>query len=392
MNLYFINEGRFVRKGENVYSINGNFTNRLWERYLTVFDKIYIIARVTNDNEIETRFEYLANNDKVSFIDLPYYIGPYQYLKVQNKIRETINKNLSQGNVYICRVPGQIGYTASKLLSNKNIPYGVEVVGDPWDIYTVGSINHPLRFFFRYKGYFDLKKIINNSAACIFVTQETLQKKYLKSKDTYQIAASDVYLDENNIADQAHILTNKEEYNLISIGSLAQLYKAPDIVLEALQILQSKGYNCKLTWLGEGKYKGEMISLAEKLGLTDNVYFIGNVPPEEVVNNLIKSDIFLLVSRTEGLPRAIIEAMAMGLPCIGSNVGGIPELLDKDVIIQKEDSKGLADKIEYMIKNKTFSNMQALRNLSESKNYSDSVLKEKREKFYNKLIQLSKPE
>ena len=69
--------------------------------------------------------------------------------------------------------------------------------------------------------------------------------------------------------------------------------------------------NCKLTWLGEGKHKEAMRKLASTLHISNDVIFKGNVSRDEVDETLRNTDLFLLVSRTEGLPRALIEAMAM---------------------------------------------------------------------------------
>ena len=145
---------------------------------------------------------------------------------------------------------------------------------------------------------------------------------------------------------------------------------------------------CRLTWLGEGKYKEQMQRLAEELHIDGEVSFRGNVSRNEVDKTLFGTDIFLLVSRTEGLPRALIEAMAMGLPCIGTRVGGIPELLDKEALIPKDDVTALVNKIEYMAGHVGFTTDQARRNFERAARFSDRVLQEKRESFYQYLISI----
>lgn len=130
-----------------------------------------------------------------------------------------------------------------------------------------------------------------------------------------------------------------------------------------------------------------MMDLAESLNVADRVCFYGNVSAEEVVTRLNGADIFLLVSKTEGLPRAMIEAMAQGLPCIGSDAGGIPELLDASVIVPKGDAEALAGKIAYMITHLSFTNQQAERNLREAANYENGLLDLKRNRFYKEIVQ-----
>ena len=192
---------------------------------------------------------------------------------------------------------------------------------------------------------------------------------------------SDVIVKENTLATTAKVLTRKETYSLISVGSLAQMYKAPDIVLKALSVLKDKGFSIKLTWLGDGVFRQDMIDLAQSLKL--NVDFKGNVSAQEVHQYLADADIFLLVSRTEGLPRAVVEAMAHGLPCIGSKVGGIPELLENSALVEKENVPQLAQLIEQMINNLDFTNEQAVRNLKEAQLYKEDILRQKRIVFFD---------
>lgn len=390
MDLVFCTEGRFVRRSDNlVYSLDGSLTNHLWTRYLAVFDRVYVMARVISDDCIKVRDTYLASSERVIFIDLPYYIGPFQYIRVRRNLMRVVSSHTEMGRAYICRVPGQIGNLVTKELQKKKIPYGVEVVGDPWDVFAPGASKHILRIFFRYYSCYNLKKIVKRAVATLYVTKNTLQYRYPVSSDAFQISASDVQIDINRLPLTPNSFQHNIICNLISVGSLEQMYKAPDVVLYAIRKLKDRGVRCYLTWLGDGIYKHSMLELADNLAIKDQVCFMGNIPTGEVIKHLSDSDIFLLVSRTEGLPRALIEAMAMGLPCIGTEVGGIPELLDRTVLIPKDNPNALADQIEYMIHSVDFTSEQACRNYEKAKEYYDSILKVKRETFYHELISLS---
>lgn len=391
MDLVFCAEGRFVRRSDNsVYSLNGNLTNHLWSRYLNAFDRIYVMARVLFDDSIEVRDTYLASSERVSFIDLPYYIGPSQYMKVRLDLIRVIRKYIEPGRVYICRIPGQIGNLVIGELQRKGIPYGVEVVADPWDIFAPGGLKHSFRFFFRYYSYYCLRKAVKKSVAALYVTENTLQSRYPVRSGSFQVAASDVLINIDQLPPKAKAFCQRDIYNLVSVGSLEQMYKAPDIVLYAIKKLKDRGVECYLTWLGDGIYKAPMTELTDSLGIKSQVCFRGNVPSDEVIKQLSQSDIFLLVSRTEGLPRALVEAMAMGLPCIGTQVGGIPELLDEKVLIPRDDVDALVNKVEYMIYTTNFASEQAYRNYEKSKGYYDTVLKAKRDSFYQYLISVVK--
>lgn len=385
MKLYFICEGRFIKRGRNIYCTSGGFTNKIWNRYLQVFDSMVVIARVKEDDYAPLNESWVANDQRVSFVELPYYIGPKQYLKNRKKIQKILNSTLDHDHAYICRVPGQLGYMATKILRSRGIRYGVEVVGDPWEVFSAGAIEHPLRMPLRYNSLHALRKTAKHAHSALYVTQSTLQTRYPIMKNRPLFSASDVQITPSELPCEAKKFKKKDTYEILCCGSLEQMYKAPDIVISALNLLKTSNIKTHLTWLGDGKHKDAMHKLAADFEVSETITFAGNVPSETVHKHLENADLFVLVSRTEGLPRAIIEAMAMGLPCIGSDAGGIPELLDKQCIVSKNNPRRLAQKIQDFLSNEEFYNTQAQRNFEHSKAYYPTALETQREQFYRSL-------
>jgi glycosyltransferase involved in cell wall biosynthesis len=143
------------------------------------------------------------------------------------------------------------------------------------------------------------------------------------------------------------------------------------------------GLNIEVVIVGDGKFRPKIEYLAQKLGISDRAYFRGMLPFGAAVRaELDAADIFILPSRTEGLPRALIEAMARALPCIGSEVGGIPELLPPEDMVPANDSLALAEKIRAIIKDPQHMAQMASRNYQTAKEYSSPILQEIRRKFY----------
>ena len=95
-------------------------------------------------------------------------------------------------------------------------------------------------------------------------------------------------------------------------------------------------------------------------------------------------------SKSEGLPRTIIEAMAVGLPCIASNVGGLPELLDKEYLFAPTDVQGIVEKICYLINNPQELENMSKKNIANVKQYSSDLLMKRRIAFYENLKQCVK--
>jgi len=93
-------------------------------------------------------------------------------------------------------------------------------------------------------------------------------------------------------------------------------------------------------------------------------------------------DIFLMPSRAEAFGRALLEAMARGCPCIGSNVGGIPELLAADDLVPPNDPEALARKIMEVTADPERMKAMSARNLSRAKEFDPEVLRNTRLAFY----------
>lgn len=86
-----------------------------------------------------------------------------------------------------------------------------------------------------------MKRTVVRAAAALYVTENQLQKRYPVNNSVFSISASDVQISSRNLPSSEKVLYKKEKYNLLSVGSLEQMYKAPDVVLEALALLRIEG-------------------------------------------------------------------------------------------------------------------------------------------------------
>jgi glycosyltransferase involved in cell wall biosynthesis len=101
-------------------------------------------------------------------------------------------------------------------------------------------------------------------------------------------------------------------------------------------------------------------------------------------------DIYIQPSFTEGLPRALVEAMSRGLPALGSTCGGIPELLPPECLHMPGDDKTLAAHLARMIQDKACRIQQARRNFSEAQNYYADRVEAKRDAFWHEFAEYVK--
>jgi glycosyltransferase involved in cell wall biosynthesis len=124
--------------------------------------------------------------------------------------------------------------------------------------------------------------------------------------------------------------------------------KGLPILLQSLATLKSRGRRVELVLMGDGEDRGYLESLVGNLGLEDAVQFLGFVDQQTIAETLRASDIFVLPSFAEGIPVALMEAMAIGLPVIATAVGGVSELvvnLETGLVVHASDVEGLADAI-----------------------------------------------
>ncbi|MBA6153394.1 glycosyltransferase [Gelidibacter maritimus] len=382
---------RFQRdRNGNVFTINHVESNLIWDRYLKVFTHLTVLARIQEvEEEVDERF--LISQKNISFVAIPYFVGPKEFIKNYFKINKTLAKLIRRDRAYICRLPNMSGNLLIKHLRRKNIPYVVELVADPWDVYSAGSLKKSMNPFFltfnKYRSLFTLRKSVRNAKGVIYVTEYILQKRYPAQKKAITTHASNVVLKKKSFSNKPlELSTPPNVFKICSIGSLEQLYKSPDIVLKAIKKIRDLGKNVQLTWLGGGFHKSSMIQLSKELEISEAVFFKGNVSPEVVFQELENSHLYLQASRTEGLPRAVIEAMAKGLPCIGTRIGGIPELLDEEALIDKDNIDQLVNKVIYFLDNLNALNRQAKKNLEKARTYQYEILEKRREDVYRCLI------
>lgn len=103
--------------------------------------------------------------------------------------------------------------------------------------------------------------------------------------------------------------------------------KGQAILLLAMTALLRQGHALQLTLIGDGPDRAVLESLTDREGLRAHVTFAGGMNHDRVLEALRSSDLFVLPSFAEGVPVALMEAMAIGVPCISTFVAGIPELI-----------------------------------------------------------------
>lgn len=144
------------------------------------------------------------------------------------------------------------------------------------------------------------------------------------------------------------------ELQILAVGRLEPV-KGHDLLIEACAKLVANGCPVRLEIVGDGSGRAALARQAEAAGIAERVTFAGALARERIRDRLHASDLFVLPSRSEGMPLALLEAMATGTPCIATRVGGVPEMADEAVrLVNAEDPDDLADAITHLARTPEF--------------------------------------
>lgn len=355
----------------------------LWARYLDVFDSVDVVARVLSD---ENCSGVPVEGPGVRVLPLPHYVGPRQFLRQRSEVLRRIRAACDPPSAVILH-SGAIGDLFSAVLHRSGHPYGLEVVGDPHDVFSPdGGVRHPLRPFFRWWFTSRLQRQCRDAAAVSYVTETALQRRYPAGEGSFSISCSDVMLPDEAFAPQARRFSDQRAFTIVTVGSMAQMYKGLHFLLQALRECIDRGLDVKLVLVGDGAYRNYLEDLASTLKLDQRVVFTGYLQAGQAVRDqLDRADLFVLPSLTEGLPRSLLEAMARGLPCIGSSVGGIPELLTAQDRVAPGDVSELATRLCEVLSGAGRMNAMAERSLARARCYREASLRDKRALFLREI-------
>ena len=175
---------------------------------------------------------------------------------------------------------------------------------------------------------------------------------------------------------------------LIFVGSLIER-KGVSYLIQAMANLVAVRPDIRLVIVGEGKDRGLLEELTNQLGLQANVIFMGTQPQDKVSELLRESRLFILPSVEEGQGVVLVEALASGTPCIGSRVGGIPDVITPDVgkVVDAGDVQGLSAAIKsFLIDNDLWETASSNARIRAETHYDWHSLAERMIEIYRTVI------
>ncbi len=363
-----------------VYSF-GAFPSSLWqERFLPHFSALTVIGRERPFEAAHTTRAMRSDTPSVEFMLLP-NISSLSGLSRRGEVASQIREAAGQADAVIVRGPSEFGMIAAHEvnraalrqvnLTKVKIPVAVEMSGCAFDhTWHYGSLTGKL---YAPVKYLRARRMVNNADSVIYVTEKFLQQRYPTRGAVANASNVEIETPSSDILEKRlNRIESNTPLTFGMIGNHDHGLKGVDTALAAFTRALDHLPPFQFRILGEGP--------------TDQESFARYDAPLTAKNAALSwldgIDIYLQPSRHEGLPRALIEAMSRACPALGSDAGGIPELLSTENIHKRGDSSALSALLIKSV-NKKWQREQAVKNFEKAKNYTRENLLPVREKFWS---------
>ena len=390
MKWVWVHSMRFQPRGEAVYG-EAQLDYHIWERYLAHCSSLHVVGRGPEpDTRMHAKYVRACSGPRVTFSMLEGINSLRELLGNSASVAGELEEIIRSADGVIARLPSEHGLAAAAVAKRLGKPLAIELVGCAFDaLWNHGDI--------RGKVYAPLMAARVRAAVAaapfvLYVTREFLQQRYPARHIVGRasnveipgnaIAVSDVEVplieaDAENRAQKVG-----EDLQIGLIGAFQNEYKGHGTALLALRKLAQDGLPARLRLIGVGD-PTRWNELAQTLGVSDRVSFEGVLPPGNAVMNWLgELDVYIQPSLTEGLPRALIEAMASGRAAFASRVGGIPELIPADCLHGPGDWRGLASLLARAASDRVWRKECAQANRIKAQEYTAGVLGERRNRFW----------
>lgn len=343
MSAAFFHDHVFVKVGNDYYS-PGKLDYKKMDFYIKLFGSITIVARSKEMSAVPEGY-LAANGEFVTVIGMP-NLSSIRMLFKRGAIRQRVLEIIKNHDFLIARLPSEYGLLCLDVAQSLNRSVLTEVVANAFDclFYQSSWIKKAYAFILEYR----VRKAVLKSDYVSYVTTLYLQSKYPAAPGAATIGVSDASIVLMNAAPRT--INNDKPINLLTIANPDLAIKSVDTAVKATILLEKQGYRCHLNVLGgDGKHY-----ISKYGALPTHVTFHAAVPSEDVQRFIEQSDIYIQPSLTEGMPRALLEAMSNGLPCCTTPVGGMRDVVHHECLFDKKDYRALVNILIKLISSELF--------------------------------------
>ncbi len=376
----------FVHDGPLTYDEKGHYYGYgyrgCYERYRHFGDKVSFVIRTRKSSKTDV---YDRLPDELRVVSFPDFKSPELFVSNYGEAKRIILGEAKKADFLVLRV-SLAASIAERYARKHGIPYLYECVGCSWDSMwnhsVLGKVLAPV-------SYLSQRASIRRAPYVHYVTTDFLQRRYpTKGKS---VGCSDVRIGAptstiiNRRLERIADLSNKSTVILGTAAAVDVRYKGQETVLRAMPLLASKGINVVYRLAG-GNYRNStfLYDLAVRLGVDNKIEFLGALSKEQMPVFYDSLDVYVQPSRQEGLPRSVVEAMSRACPVIGSDAGGIPELISSEQVFRKGSQRCFARSLTALLTGDIAK--VAVNNYYEAKKYSEAVLSEEIASFYRMVM------
>jgi glycosyltransferase involved in cell wall biosynthesis len=173
----------------------------------------------------------------------------------------------------------------------------------------------------------------------------------------------------------------------VHVGRLIK-QKSVELIIEAFAHLCRAGIDADLLIIGDGRQRAELEALARSSQIAEKVTFTGMLHGEDLVQRIAACDVFVSASTTEVQALVFLEAMALGLPCIGVRAGGIREYVHHErngLVVEPNNSEALASAMQALIRDTELRRMYGRNAKEQARRYDADVVLQEFERVYQQV-------
>lgn len=335
-------------------------------------------------NKFELRY-YIDNNIHTYRFTLPVgtilrfgKVGHLLYIKIYFSMLNKIYKKILEehGKPDIIHIQSYVGAgIGAMLLSQKyNIPYVI-----------TEHLSNFLNKEYRFDKILinDLKSVFKNADKCIAVSKPL-------AKSIQQFVNREIIILPNMVNTGRFLIAEKKEeknkiFEFLFVGSLNKL-KRVNILIESFELAFREIEEVRLRICGSGPEREKLERQVEKLGISEKVIFRGTIYREQMPDIYSKADCFVLPSYIETFGVVYIEALASGIPIIGTKNGGAEDIITKKngILVDVDDTASLSDALLYMYYNSKKYNSEEIRK-DAINSYDSSIVSKKLIEIYDQV-------
>jgi len=332
---------------------------KFWTSFTKYFEKVILCVPVLTSSSRKGNFEVDLGRRSIEICHLPFYNSATELytksLSLLPEVRRIVSDNIINWDVVGAVVPNILGMAFLRYAKSFSKPCFAYIRG-----------NHMRTVKYEYRG---IKKWIACFISLILdhisgrlvastltlVVGEELYMKFKKKGDSvFKIVVSLISI--NDIKKKIVLCsTRKQKINLLHVGRLSPERGISYLIEGVILFKERYDGDVALTIVGSGAEESVLKKKVRENGLDGNINFTGYIPyGKDIVGVYQNSDIFILPSLSEGVPKTMLESMANGVPVIATSVGGIPEIIKDGVnglLIPPADPSAIANAIYRLINN-----------------------------------------